>query len=66
MKKTIAIIATLLIILFALSKTESVQVSSEEIKQSEHIDACVSIYWGNPNHLNVDCDMEEVELYINK
>jgi len=55
----------ILVIAYTIFTSESVGVSEDDLNFYENIDYCVGVYWGNENNLNIHCDMDVVELYIN-
>ena len=62
--KTIITIITLIVI-YAIFNSDSMKVTSKELKTYENIDYCVSVYYWNQDVLEQNCDMEAVEAYIN-
>ena len=73
--KYIIILILLAIVYAFISTSETMKVSEAKLQlleqevyaedYAENIDYCTSVYWGNENTLNIDCDMEKVQSYIN-
>ncbi len=61
----IILVIGVLVTWYSIWNSESLRVSAQEVVYAENIEYCTSVYWGNDNYLNIDCDIEQVEAYMN-